>query len=204
MIRRVFAFVLGCALFAVACAMASDLACPPIVGRDRWKARPPIKVMKPHRVDRITIHNLGEHVDDRVDVIPFMQRFQLWCQQPQKLEDGRWRSAWADIPYHYIVFRDGTIAQGRDARFAGDTNTTYDPTGHLLIALAGDLEQQPVTDAQYDSTVRLCAYFCSELHLSPSGIKGHRDYAQTDCPGKNMYVRMAALREEVSRLIRGQ
>lgn len=175
---------------------------PQILTRAEWKAAAPIREMKRHDVVRITIHHLGSVAADTVDAADFMRRFQKWCQTPQKLEDGRMRAAWADIPYHFIVLRDGTVCQAREAGLVGDTNTPYNPTGHLLICLAGDLEKQPLPQAQYDAVVRLCAYVCSTRALVPEEIKGHRDFAETDCPGKNMP--MDRLRTDVAaRVLKG-
>lgn len=159
--------------------------------------------MKEHKIVRITIHHVGMEVGDQVSAVDAMQRLQKFCQTPQKLEDGRTRAAWPDIPYHFIIQRDGTICEARDYRFAGDTNTKYNPSGHLLICLNGDLEKQPLPAAQYEAAVALCTYFCATMSLSPADIHGHKDYAETDCPGKNMYPRLPDLRAQVTARLKG-
>src|SRR5690606_21293709 len=95
---------------------------------------------------------------------------------------------WADIPYHYLIAPDGTVYEGRDPLTVGETNTEYDPTGHLLICFLGNYEQQAFTPHLQAILTRLIAHFCSKYNISSDNIATHRDYsAITTCPGKNMY-----------------
>ena len=53
---------------------------------------------------------------------------------------------WWDLPYHFLLGLDGSIFEGRDYRFMGETNTAYDPGGHFLISVARQL-RAPGADA---------------------------------------------------------
>jgi hypothetical protein len=177
---------------------------PQILTRAQWGARPPVAPMKRQRVVHITIHHIGHEMAVDTDPAGYMRRLQKWCQEPARLDDGRERAAWPDIPYHYVIFANGVVAEGRPAEYVGDTNTTYDPTGHLLIVLAGDFEKQTPTEAQLDALVSLCVQACRACHLPPAAIRGHRDYADTDCPGAHVYARMEEVRSRVRQRLSAQ
>ncbi len=95
---------------------------------------------------------------------------------------------WTDIPYHFLIAPDGTIYEGRDVYTVGETNTEYDPAGHLLITLLGNFEVQEVNPQQLDALTKLIAYSCKKYDLPYETIASHKDYSkQTSCPGKNLY-----------------
>ncbi|MFH0794982.1 MAG: N-acetylmuramoyl-L-alanine amidase, partial [bacterium] len=94
--------------------------------------------------------------------------------------------------------------EGRVSDFAGDTNTTYDPKGHLLVKVTGDFEKQPFTPELHTSLVHLLAYLCQQYDISPDTIKGHKDLAATGCPGEDLYkyIRDGSLAVEVKDYMR--
>lgn len=95
---------------------------------------------------------------------------------------------WTDIPYHFLIAPDGTVYEGRDVYTVGETNTEYDPTGHLLINVLGNFEVQEVNKMQLNSLTSLIAYCCKKYNLPIQTIASHKDYStQTSCPGKNLY-----------------
>jgi hypothetical protein len=95
---------------------------------------------------------------------------------------------WCDVPYHYFVNVDGKIYEGRDPSIPGDTNTAYDPTGHLLICALGNFELQTPPKAQLDSIADLMAWSCEKYGLDPASISSHRDHALTACPGRTLFA----------------
>jgi hypothetical protein len=111
---------------------------------------------------------------------------------------------WNDIPYHYIVSPDGTVYEGRSTSLPGDTNTEYDPRGHVLVMLLGNFEVQTPTSRQWGSTVTLLAELLRSNGLDADAIGTHRQYSnQTVCPGENLSSRFEQLRTQVAqRLVR--
>lgn len=99
----------------------------------------------------------------------------------------RWhkQQGWSDIGYHYVVYRDGTIHEGRDVNIAGAHCTGHN-THSIGIAYVGGLARDGKrsadtrTKAQADSLENLLI-FMRELY---PGVKiyGHRDFAKKDCP----------------------
>ena len=97
--------------------------------------------------------------------------------------DGR---GWPDLSYHYIVGIDGTVYEGRDPDFKTDTFTGYDTTGHFQVVVEGNFEVDEPTEAQLDALAALLAWASEHYGVDPSTIAGHRDHAQTACPGDHL------------------
>src|SRR5690606_13602952 len=150
-----------------------------IVPRSGWNADEP-RAFKKHELMRITILHEGTKFELHDDAAKHIKNVQVWGM-------GKDRN-WIDIPYHFLLAPDGTIYEGRDVYTVGETNTEYDPTGHLLISLLGNYEEQEVNPAQLDALIKLIAYSSKKYNLPYETIASHRDYsAQTSCPGKNLY-----------------
>jgi len=88
-----------------------------------------------------------------------------------------------------VIDLQGRIHEGRDIAFAGDTNTSYDPAGHALVEVVGNMEEVEPNAAQLEAVVRISTWLASEHGVPPERILGHRDHAPGDtvCPGKNLY-----------------
>jgi len=97
---------------------------------------------------------------------------------------------WADVGYHYIIYRDGTVHLGRDVDVSGAHVSGYNANS-IGIAYVGGLENRPGvaysqlkakdtrTDAQNTS---LTALLMDLRKLYPKArIQGHRDFS----PDKN-------------------
>jgi xylose isomerase len=104
-----------------------------------------------------------------------------------------------DIPYHYVVAPNGEVYAARPVQLAGDTNTDYDPNGHLLVMLLGNFEEQEPTAEQWDATVRVVAQLLKQHGLDASVIGAHRHFSnQTVCPGAKLFARFEELRAAVA------
>ncbi len=128
----------------------------------------------PHQ---ITIHHTaGRHAPERTaaDKLRALQKF---SQERSTLADGRVKQPWADVPYHFYIAVDGSIAEGRSLRFVGDSNTRYDLRGQIQIVLEGNFEEEVPTDAQYASLWKLTYVLARRWHVAPEHIFGHKDHA---------------------------
>ena len=166
-----------------------------IVPRTGWNAAPP-RPYKQHVPVRMTIHHEGTRLELTDDAARKIMNIQRWGMGPDR--------NWTDIPYHFLIAPDGTIYEGRNVYTVGETNTEYDPTGHLLINCLGNLEQQEVTAMQLSSLVKLIAYSCQKYNLPLETLASHKDYsAQTNCPGKNLYqyLQNGYLKSEAKKLL---
>lgn len=152
----------------------------PIVPRESWQAKP-AKPYKQHQPIRITVHHEGGRVlNVEDDAAQRLINIQSWCMGPDR--------NWTDIPYHYLIAPDGTVYEGRNVLTVGETNTDYDPTGHLLISFLGNYNEQEMDENLENVLVNLITFFCKKYNIQPESIATHRDYTgHTNCPGKNLY-----------------
>lgn len=132
-----------------------------------------------HQIQSITLHHEGESFPPGKDPIDYLRTLQKW---------SRAEKHWIDIPYHYIIDLDGRVYEGRPIRFAGDTNTQYDPTGHALVCVVGNFEEVEPNEKQLHAVINVFTWLCKKFEITPDKIRGHKDVAQgTVCPGKNLY-----------------
>lgn len=171
---------------------------PAIVSREEWGAKPRLEGARPHTIRLLTIHHTGVKSNPNRSLEDKLRGLQAFSQREDKLASGRTKPAWPDIPYHYYISHDGRIGQGREWFFAGDTNTEYDPAGHLLFVLEGEFDQETPTEAQLKSLRELTVWAVWKWRLSSDKIAGHKDVsAQTACPGKNLDQYLPELRKIV-------
>jgi hypothetical protein len=150
--------------------------------------------MMRHTPERITIHHTGTRQAPARSLAEKMQGLQRFSQREDSLAGGRRKRQWADIPYHLYVAVDGEVAEGRDWRYVGDSNTPYDPTGHFLIVLEGSFDTDTLTSGQRNALDALVIAAMKRWRIPPDRIAGHRDYARTRCPGQNVYSELPRLR----------
>jgi hypothetical protein len=153
--------------------------------------------MKEHDPTRITIHHTATPQKPERALADKMKALQNFSQNAGTLGNGKPKLAWPDVPYHFYIAANGQIAQGREEHFVGDTNTEYDPSGHLLVVLEGNFEEEQVTAAQWDSLVRITRWLADRYHVPAASIGGHKDFADTLCPGKGLQARLAELRKQL-------
>jgi N-acetylmuramoyl-L-alanine amidase len=159
---------------------------PKILSRQEWKAKDAIGKMQTHTLQRITIHHTATPQKEGIIIEKKMQNLQNFSQSEGRLASGGKKPAWPDVPYHYYIAANGQIAEGREIKFVGDTNTDYDPSGHALIVLEGNFEQEQPSSKQLESLRELVAWLSADYKIPTSGIKAHNDYASTACPGVNL------------------
>ena len=185
----------------VACAADGKLAPPPIVTRGQWKAALPVHEMKRQKNSYITLHHTAVPQNPAKTVEQKLGELQGFSQKTALLASGRKKMPWADVPYHYHVSVAGRIGEGREAGFAGDTNTNYDPVGHIKVVVEGNFEKNEVTAEQRTAPVSLLAWLAQAHKVDPRSIEGHKHFAQTLCPGKNLETAIPSIRMNVVRLV---
>ncbi|GAB3013865.1 N-acetylmuramoyl-L-alanine amidase [Mycobacterium bourgelatii] len=172
-----------------AAAASAQLLC-----RDAWQARPARPGGKPHTPNRLTIHHSAVVLGANSNAPNRFRQDQRYHQD---------QLGWVDIAYHIGIDRDGHIYELRDPNIAGDTATEYDTTGHFLVFCEGDFDKEPVSDALLYGAAVACAWAAQTFHIPTSTLAGHRDFAQTSCPGANLYAHISSgdLRSRIDMLL---
>jgi hypothetical protein len=174
-------------------------AAPPLLARTAWGAKPALAGMRAHRPYSIIVHHTGERQNPKRDLATKLRGLQGFSQRTRKMADGRTLPAWPDLPYHFYVGVDGTIGEGRDVNFAGDTNTNYDTTGHVQVVLEGNFEVEHPTAAQLAALKQVLVWQAARWRVPVERISVHRDHARTACPGKNLQAVLPRLLAELPR-----
>ena len=159
-----------------------------VAGDAAWRLR------IPHEIEMITLHHSGspEPLRPEDDVPAKLRDLQLWSESDRN---------WWDVPYHFLIGLDGTIYEGRDYRFRGETNTDYDVSGHLLISVLGNYSIQESTPEQIEAITDLMAWGVATFDVPLDRIYGHSDLAATECPGTHLrkYLEDGTFRSGVTR-----
>lgn len=135
---------------------------------------------------KLTVHHTAVRQKPDVSLGQKLRAMQRFSQSEERLADGRLKPAWADVPYHFYIDVHGEVAEGRPVDFAGDTNTNYDPTGHIGIAMEGNFEVETPSEAQIGALTALLSQLGKTHGLTVADIAWHQTYAATACPGKSL------------------
>jgi hypothetical protein len=150
-----------------------------VVPRAAWALRQPGAGVG-HVIERLTVHHTAGLITDNRRTPGHLR----------SVESYHRAQGWPDVAYHFFVGMDGTVYEGRDPSTRGDTFTSYDPTGHLLVCCAGDFERQPLQPETFESLARILAWGVAHYGVDPGTIAGHRSFASTTCPGRSLSSRL--------------
>ncbi len=151
----------------------------PVVSQASWGAAHPSEGFVAHRIERLSVHHTATPGGPPEQAARRMQSIQRFHQQDR---------GWPDIAYHFVVAASGQVFEGRPTDARGDTATSYDPSGHLLVTLEGNFEEQQPTEAQLEALARMLAWGAGHFEVDPATLSGHRDHAATACPGEHLYA----------------
>lgn len=98
-------------------------------------------------IDTLTLHHTEVLLERNALAPQRLRRHQRFHQD----------QGWPDIAYHFAVDLRGNVYELRDPASAGDTFTSYDPAGHLLVVCEGDFNHQQPTDALLAAVAALFA-----------------------------------------------
>ena len=172
-----------------------------ILSREEWKAQPAREGLKWHIPRFITIHHTGTNQNSNRTPAEKLQALQNFSYSEGILGDGVTpKKPWPDVPYHYYITVDGIVVEGREIQYQGDSNTDYDLNGHALVVVEGNFEKEKIKDIQYQKLEQLVITLAKKYKVPAEDITGHKDQAQTTCPGEDLYKLLPKLREKVKTL----
>ena len=201
--------------------IAADLD---LLTRKEWKAQevkaprnPPIKTGKvgeKHYVKAenvmtaraptkyLTVHHRGVKGNPSVPFDQKLRRFQIFSWGPDYWI-GETQIFLGDLPYHYVISYQGTIAEGRELNWSAWSNTNYVvPAGetpaaaitkHITVVLEGNFQEEQPTPEQLKALEQLLYQLAVEHKVPLANITYHADVVakgKTTCPGANMIKKM--------------
>lgn len=168
---------------ATASAVPLSAASAAMLCRDAWGARPARAGGRPHTITRMTLYHEAVVLGDNRNAPGRLRQDQRYHQD---------KLGWVDIAYHVGIDRDGNIYELRAPQIAGDTATDYDTTGHFLVLCEGDFDKEVVSETQLHGAALAFAWATQTFHVATGTLAGHRDLAQTSCPGTNLYAHLSS------------
>jgi N-acetylmuramoyl-L-alanine amidase len=154
----------------------------PALCKAAWGASPNLGEFTPHTIERFTVHHTAAFLKSP-GYAPARAR------QHQKFHLSK---GWPDLAYHFLIDSLGNVYEGRPIDAVGDTATSYDPTGHFLIAAEGSFSEQGLPAIQLAGMAELLAWAAVTYNVDPSRMRGHKDWApETSCPGNAVYAVIA-------------
>ena len=124
---------------------------------------------------------------------------------------------WGDIGYNYLVDPNGVLYEGR---YGGDDVIGAHAYGYndgtMGLAFLGTYSNTSPSSVMLNSAEELLAWKCDQRSIDPLGsgpdndgavypyICGHRDVANTECPGDKLYNLLPTIRQNVQNLISGE
>lgn len=163
---------------------ANGLVADGIVGDKTWEKIVGSGIVKSKRsINEIIVHCTAtpEGQDTTVDQI----------RKHHMAPVSKGGRGWSDIGYHYVIYRDGSIHDGRNVNTAGAHCTGHN-SHSIGVVYVGGLENRPGvayanlkpkdtrTEAQKAALLKLLRQLRT---LYPTAkIRGHRDFANKACP----------------------
>jgi N-acetylmuramoyl-L-alanine amidase len=103
------------------------------------------------------------------------------------------RRGYSDIPYHFVITADGAVHATRPLERMGAHCKGHNADS-IGVALMGDLDRVPPTEAQVAALTRLLADLRRKY---PVPVFGHGELRNTACPGRYLRPVLDALRYTV-------
>lgn len=153
------------------------------IPRAGWGARPPRSVSRNVDSKGFAIHYSGADADEQSNHancagrVKNIQNFHM---------DGR---KWTDIAYSFLICKHGVVFEGRGYGIRTAANgTNAGNQSDLAICFLGDdtKDRDDITDAGRQG-LREFIVRSRELGKVGNGLRGHRDWKATACPGDELY-----------------
>ena len=105
-----------------------------------------------------------------------------------------YNNGWSDIGYHYIILGDGSVAEGRPVNKIG-AHVKGKNRYSIGICVVGNFENITPTPKQVKVLDWKINELCIEYGIGWDAVSAHRDWANTLCPGANLYKVLQQLKQ---------
>lgn len=92
---------------------------------------------------------------------------------------------WSDIGYHYVIYRDGSVHNGRDVNISGAHCTGHNTYSIGIVYVGGyAADGKTAKDTRTEAQKKALTELLRKLRgvYPQAKIYGHRDFASKDCP----------------------
>lgn len=170
-----------------------------------WQARDPTQPVTEllARPDKVLVHHTATP-NVRADPL----RLGELARAIQK--DHIERRGWIDSGHNFLINRSGLVAEGRHRsletllggrHFIQGAHCTGQNSHSIGIENEGTYVKADPPAVQLATLRALIAFTCLQYRIRPNQIHGHRDFADTACPGDRLYAMLPTLRVLVRRLL---
>jgi MYXO-CTERM domain-containing protein len=161
-------------------------AVPGVQSRSAWGARAPACDSSSHTPQKVTIHHTAGPTANTSGAPSRLRQIQSYHIDTK---------GWCDIGYHFLVDTDGGVWQGREHTTVG-AHVGGNNTNNVGISFIGNYDSVDTPQqAQLQGAGGVLDYLSRTYGFSKDTLKGHRDYGSTACPGKNLYPRLADIKQ---------
>lgn len=98
---------------------------------------------------------------------------------------------YGDIGYHYLIDPAGRVFEGRDLRWQGAHAGGSNNVGNVGVCLLGNFEVEHPTPEALAALDELVSDLCSTHAIPPRCVVGHRNWKNTQCPGRHLADHLA-------------
>ncbi|MEQ8770866.1 MAG: peptidoglycan recognition family protein [Phycisphaerales bacterium] len=164
---------------------------PRVMLRSQWaKGGPKTWLADPMRgIQRITIHH---------DAIASPSgSVQASIDRLESIRRGHLGHGWADIGYHFAIDPAGRVWEARPLDLQGAHVKDQNPH-NLGIMLMGNFERSTPTIHAQIALQQTIAWAMASHRVPLRGVKTHREWAPTACPGRNLQSVMNSMRSDGS------
>jgi len=140
------------------------------------------------RIRFITVHHTGSRVIYDTDQAAVARRL----EQVRRIHVDS--NGWGDIGYHFIVDRAGRIWEGRPLTLQG-AHVRDRNEGNIGVVCLGNFEDQKPSTGQVQAMQVLLRDLRTKYAVSLSGVRTHREWAPTKCPGRHLQAHIDRRRD---------
>jgi N-acetylmuramoyl-L-alanine amidase CwlA len=169
-----------------------------VIPRERWGARTAKRVNLTRATDPwryITIHHSA--LEKSISSVQTQSGAKSALRKMQAYHmDSR---NWGDLGYHFLIDPQGQVYEGRSMYWQGahaghDNRNRNNNVGNIGICLIGNFDVDQPSAAALASLKILVLRMRSQYKIPASGIRGHKDWKTTECPGEHLlpFVRQLA------------
>ena len=95
-------------------------------------------------------------------------------------EYHRYTKGWNGIGYNYLIYKDGSMHEGRGFNIGAQSHKNNSHT--VGISFVGNFNKEEITQEQVNSGIKLSKWLITKLP-NIRKLVGHNHFNDTDCPG---------------------